>query len=197
MSVYDVSLELQDKLLEEQGTAVEFEKFPSISRYFREIVITEKIDGSNAQINILDNQEILAGSRNRYITPGKGDHHGFAAWVRENEDSLRHDLGVGRHYGEWWGSGIARGYDLDEKRFSLFNTTRWFTSTFETDLLRVVPLLYKGEHDSHAIRNVSFALHTYGSLAAYGYKNPEGIVIYHSHSNRCFKYTAGDDGPKG
>ena len=31
----------------------------------------------------------------------------------------------GRHFGEWWGSGIQRGYGLDEKTFSLFNAYRW------------------------------------------------------------------------
>lgn len=34
-------------------------------------------------------------------------------------------LGKGYHYGEWWGKGIQRGYGLEEKRFSLFNVSRW------------------------------------------------------------------------
>ncbi|KKK96424.1 hypothetical protein LCGC14_2662910, partial [marine sediment metagenome] len=44
--------------------------------------------------------------------------------LNENKKELM-KLGVGTHHGEWWGSGIQRRYNLDEKRFSLFNTGRW------------------------------------------------------------------------
>src|ERR1035437_8585597 len=64
--------------------------FPKIARLNRDIVITEKIDGTNAAIGIVElpqseegsvMYEVYAQSRNRIITPGKGDHAGFAAWV--------------------------------------------------------------------------------------------------------------------
>lgn len=44
---------------------MEFTSFPSISRLSREIVITEKIDGTNASIYIGENGEFLTGSRTR------------------------------------------------------------------------------------------------------------------------------------
>jgi hypothetical protein len=68
---------------------------------------------------------MLAGSRSQYITPER-DNHGFARWVQDDADELW-ALGEGRHFGEWWGSGIQRGYGLQkgEKRFSLFNVARW------------------------------------------------------------------------
>ena len=97
-----------------------FEAFPKIARLSREIVITEKIDGTNAQIYITEDGKIQAGSRNRIITPEQ-DNFGFARWVEENHEDLLL-LGEGRHFGEWWGQGIQRRYNLEEKRFSLFNS---------------------------------------------------------------------------
>ena len=48
---------------------VEFEAFQKIARLKRNCVITEKIDGTNAQIFIGEDGEFLTGSRNRWITP--------------------------------------------------------------------------------------------------------------------------------
>src|SRR5687767_1693749 len=100
-------------LAEETATLMEisqqplFTPFPSISRLSRDIVVTEKLDGTNAQIHITQDGRVLAGSRNRWITP-EADNFGFARWVAAHEDELR-ALGPGSHYGEWWGQGIQRG----------------------------------------------------------------------------------------
>src|SRR5271165_3703942 len=102
----------------------DFQAFPKIPRLNREIVITEKIDGTNASIHIAEDGTVFTGSRTKWITPND-DNKGFARWVKEHEDELRTGLGYGTHYGEWWGAGIGRRYGLTEKRFSLFNTTRW------------------------------------------------------------------------
>lgn len=90
---------------------MEFVEFPKMPRLSRECVITEKIDGTNAQIFIADDCEtMLIGSRTRWITP-ENDNAGFARWCMEHkEDLLR--LGPGRHFGEWWGQGIQRNYGL-------------------------------------------------------------------------------------
>ena len=102
---------------------IPFVEFPKMPRLSREIIVTEKIDGTNAQVYIGDDGTILAGSRTRWITP-ENDNFGFAAWVRDNTDELL-KLGPGSHFGEWWGAGIQRRYGLNEKRFSLFNVARW------------------------------------------------------------------------
>jgi hypothetical protein len=101
----------------------EFQEFPKMPRRSRDVVITEKIDGTNACVFIGEDGEFLAGSRTRWITP-EDDNFGFSRWAHENKDDLL-TLGPGRHFGEWWGSGIQRKYGLTEKRFSLFNTSRW------------------------------------------------------------------------
>lgn len=168
----------------------EFIKFPSISRLSRDIVITEKIDGTNAQITITEDGEFLTGSRKRWITP-EDDNYGFAKWAQDNKKDLL-QLGVGSHFGEWWGAGIQRKYGLSEKRFSLFNTGRWNEET-KPECCHVVPILYKGEFSTDTISFMLLTLKGNGSPAAPGFMEPEGIVIYHKHSNTLFKKTIKND----
>lgn len=184
----------------------EFRGFPKIPRYSRECVITEKIDGTNASVIIVraDGQESLpggcavvtgaypeiytvtAGSRNRLICP-TDDNHGFAAWVWEHAEELVRGLGGGVHFGEWWGCGINRGYGLQEKRFSLFNTTRWGEA--RPACCHVVPVIERGIFHSWLVERAIEKLHADGSAAAPGFKNPEGVVIYHTAGNLMFKKT--------
>ena len=173
-----------------------FEKMPKIPRLSRNIMITEKIDGTNASIFIGEDESFLVGSRTRWITP-ENDNAGFARWAYEHEDELRTGLGYGHHFGEWWGSGIGRKYDLKEKRFSLFNTGRWNDEN-TPDCVSVVPLLYEGMFLEHVVNETLIHLEDFGSQAAPGFMKPEGIVIYHIASGYIFKKTIeGDEKPKG
>lgn len=168
---------------------IEFKKFPSIARLSREIVVTEKIDGTNAQIYIGEDGEFLTGSRNRWITP-EDDNYGFSKWAHENKEELL-KLGVGQHFGEWWGQGIQIGYGLKEKRFSLFNIGRWNNDN-KPSCCHLVPELYTGDF---TIENILYALqqlYEYGSQAAPGFMKPEGVVIYHK-SGTLFKKTIKND----
>ena len=65
----------------------EFKEFPKMARLSRECIITEKLDGTNAQIYIDDNGVIMAGSRNKWVTP-EDDNYGFAKWVDDNKTAL-------------------------------------------------------------------------------------------------------------
>lgn len=173
----------------------EFVGFPKIARWNRELVVTEKIDGTNAQILITEAGEVFAGSRSRWITP-EADNHGFAKWVLANAPALALELGPGRHFGEWWGQGIQRRYGLTEKRFSLFNYERWKDAPLT--LCRVVPLLWSGPLELFSVDKVLNDLRDHGSYAAPGFMDPEGIVIFHTAANICFKKTLkGDEGGKG
>jgi len=185
----------------------EFVKFPKIARLSRQCVITEKIDGTNASIYVPEDssEPLVAGSRNRWIT-SEADNHGFARWVKDNEEELR-GLGPGVHVGEWWGSGIQRGYGLikGEKRFSLFNTNRWGpvrdTEKYPEDrpaCCNVVPVLAVGLFNSEVAENQLDFLRREGSFAAPGFMHPEGIVIWHEAARTFFKKTIeGDEAPKG
>ena len=63
----------------------DFQKFPKIPRFNRPIVITEKIDGTNAQVFVTFDGLVIPGSRNRYLTLDN-DNFGFAIWVAEHEE---------------------------------------------------------------------------------------------------------------
>jgi len=172
----------------------EFIEFPKIARLSRQCVVTEKIDGTNAQIFIGESGEFMAGSRNRWLSY-QDDNFGFWKWAADNKEELL-KLGPGRHFGEWWGSGIQRRYGLSEKRFSLFNTSRW--SETRPACCHVVPLLYAGMFDTAAILACLDDLAQNGSRAAPGFMDPEGIIAFHLAGNVGFKKTIKkDDEPKG
>lgn len=169
----------------------DFRSFQKISRLSRPIIITEKIDGTNGQIHITQDGQFLAGCRSRYLTEAD-DNHGFFKWAMENKEELM-KLGVGRHFGEWWGYKIQGRYSIKERRFSLFNVGRYRDS--RPSCCHVVPIL--AEHDcfdTFAIENVMEELDITGSIASGIQKDKaEGIVIYHEHSGYLFKKTFDGD----
>lgn len=163
----------------------EFVTWPKIPRYENDtIIITEKIDGTNAQILITPDGDIFAGSRTRWVTP-EDDNYGFARWVQENKEDLL-TLGHGRHYGEWHGLGIQRGYGLREKRFALFNTHR--PHDHLPNGVDIVPVLYSGPNSEKAIDITIDSLLSSGSKVTQGYMNVEGVCIYYTQSRRIVKW---------
>lgn len=186
----------------EQLTDWAFQEFPKMARLNRECVITEKIDGTNACIYIADDGvTMFTGSRTRWITP-EDDNFGFARWANEHKDELL-KLGPGRHFGEWWGSGIQRGYGLPkgEKRFSLFNALRWNPDVLTlppgahpvpgVSCVSTVPVLYTGRFDTANVNQVLATLRL-GSFVA-PFLNPEGVVVYHTAARIGFKVTLEND----
>ena len=169
---------------------MEFQGFPKLARLTREIIITEKIDGTNAQVFIGDDGSMLAGSRTRWITPSD-DNFGFAAWVEQHRAELL-TLGPGRHFGEWWGAGIQRRYGLSEKRFSMFNVQRWAAQELPS-CCGLVPVLYRGPFDKDAVDASLERLRQTGSMAAPGFMRPEGVVVFHTAGNVGFKKALEDD----
>lgn len=158
---------------------IEFRKWDKIHRVKNECyVVTEKLDGTNACIVIDEEGNIGAQSRKRLITPDD-DNFGFAAWVQANKETLL-KLGRGHHFGEWWGEGIQRRYGLDNKRFSLFNTSR----DVEPEGCSIVPILAVHGILEEAVKMGREALKD-GSVAAPGFDRPEGTVIFCT-KNRCF-----------
>jgi hypothetical protein len=216
---------------------LEFNEFPKMPRLNREIIITEKIDGTNAQVLIVPRIQVppdelssatamsgiasgnffevgdnfvLVGSRTRWISP-KDDNYGFARWVYENRDEII-KLGPGRWFGEWWGVGIQRHYDMSRKVFSLFNVRQWKalhtpvgTETGYTGIadaqtgelgpscVGVVPTLYRGNFSEGEIFNAKGTLINHGSRARPGFMDPEGIIVYHLAAQHGFKITLKND----
>ena len=105
-------------------------------------------------------------------------------------------LGEGRHFGEWWGSGINRGYGLHsgEKRFSLFNVGRW-TAEDLPSCIGVVPTLYKGPwHMQGGEWAPNYWLRTLraGGSRAAPFGDPEGIIVYQQATGMIAKMTFED-----
>lgn len=179
---------------------IEFKAWPKIARLNRDIIITEKIDGTNAAVGVLEDGTVYAQSRTRVITPEQ-DNYGFARWVSQNEDALREVLGAGLHFGEWWGSGVNRGYGLEkgEKRFSLFNTPRYEKYNLSSiPGVSTVPVLYEGAFSTSIVQHIIRGLEDSGSIASPGFWDPEGVVVFHTAAQTAFKVTlTGDEKPKG
>lgn len=199
----------------------EFKAWPSIPRMSKErVVVTEKIDGSNSAVRIrpagslgedfssdwirfkeVDGVPyyVWAQSRKRFLGYTKEtDNFGFGKWVAENTEELIRILGPGDHFGEWWGSGIQRGYGLSEKRFSLFNALRWFEVLHPTEAhseisnLYIVPLLFAGQFYDLNVSEIRQDLIDNGSKAMPGFRS-EGMVVYLREVNASYKVLLEND----
>lgn len=186
------------------GTFEAWPKTLHVDKVLGNVIVTEKIDGTNACLVFEEDGTMFAQSRNRIITPAT-DNQGFAKWAYTHEDELFHILGVGRHYGEWWGKGIGRKYDMRHNVFSLFNTGRFFkatpggddsmatrakaTSLF--DQVTGVPTVYTGKYGSPEMEQAITALKETGSYAAarmgIDYDNPEGVCFYFREFDKVAK----------
>jgi hypothetical protein len=199
----------------------DFVPYPKTPRLRREVVLTEKIDGTNAAVQIvpagrpdlgnyyengwtfvtLEGRQhgIRAQSRKRLISLEE-DNFGFARWVHENAVGLISSLDEGTHFGEWWGSGIQCGYGLPkgEKRFSLFNVNRWQDLQTSVPGLGVVPVLATGTLSDGLVDKTLQLLRETGSVASPGFMSPEGIIVFHTAAQQVFKVLLEQDEiPKG
>jgi hypothetical protein len=145
-----------------------------------QMVITQKIHGTNACVVIIPNEtgelEIRAQSRTRFVYIGD-DNYGFAAWVDANKAELVETLGPGYHYGEWAGIGINSGEGLTEKIFVLFDFWKFPVERPLPKGCVVVPILYQGAADLAEVEKAMEDLKTNGSKLAPGFMRPEGVVI--------------------
>lgn len=162
---------------------MEFKAWPKITRVEnkRKPMFTEKIDGTNACIAIGPNGEFMCQSRSRIIVPGD-DNYGFAAWAYSVKEELIAGLGEGYHFGEWWGLGIQRGYNMDKKVFSLFNARRWGAHNPPPCGIQVVPILRV-----NTVEEAKEFLTYNGSVVAPGFMKPEGAVMFEPDTETCFK----------
>jgi hypothetical protein len=194
---------------------VEFQAWPKTPRLFRDMTVTEKIDGTNAAIHITPGVEVsnaavfdayplkpgevwdgeqvwhvTAQSRKRIVVPSD-DNYGFAGWVHANAVDLISLLGPGLHFGEWWGRGIQRRYGMYGRAFSLFNTDRHadVKAVVGDVAVEPVPVLYRGPFDTARVAAVLAGLREFGSVAAPGFADPEGVCVFHHATRQVYKAT--------
>lgn len=164
----------------------EFKTWPKIKRYVsNELVrITEKIDGSNSCIIIIDGKVAGTQSRNKIISMAK-DNFGFSNWVENNKEELA-ELGDGYHFGEWAGPKIhGNRHNLGKREFFLFNAGRWSDNNTPS-CVNVVGVLFTGPMESMTISEAMYGLSVKGLKE--GYK-PEGIIVYYSRTGSYRKVT--------
>lgn len=188
-------------------TRIPFEGWPKIPRVSKgmQCVVTEKIDGTNAQIHIsrtletdYQDPDVVAieegdiplsmriGSRSRWITP-ESDNYNFARSVLEKAETY-FKLGEGAHFGEWYGLGIQHGHGMKEKRLALFNNFRW-DNVSRPEGIDVVPTLYKGDFHPDLVNDIANSLKASGSILVPGWMKPEGFIIYFPEFRKSLKWT--------
>jgi hypothetical protein len=188
---------------------VGFIKWPSTPRWHKGITITEKIDGTNACIRILDGT-VTTQSRKRLITP-EDDNFGFAKWAYDNAGALTDVLGYGVHFGEWFGEGIQKNpLGIEGKRFAHFSPWKYNEveqeRIRESGLVEFVPVLFEGQADYNVIPNIIEGLELYGSrvagakLVSQGYAHEpdeyaraEGIIVWHRETQQKYKILLDND----
>ncbi len=183
----------------------EWRKYPKTTRLSKcRMRITEKLDGTNAAIEIIEKLDgpniVLSYSRNRQLGEPKPyttvledgsektymskeyEHFGFREWVKENAKRLSELLPVGIHYGEWCGPGIQKNpLGLPSKRFFLFNGYPKDTEVEKAQGIGLfeVPTLYIGKFSIEKIEEVHNDLLSNGTKVFNSIepKSPEGIII--------------------
>ncbi len=174
-----------------------------------------------------DGTQIVAGSRTQWLTPEKPDNYGFRAWVEANRDDLMKlgpgmhfgewwGSGIQRRYGladkRFSLFNVARWGDSQEVSCAKcgFQSALFSPNTCERcgkvlpkqptprpACCGVVPVLWTGMHDDLDLPSICADLKSSGSVAAPGYMNPEGVVVFHTASGALFKHTLDGDGHKG
>lgn len=178
-----------------------FRSWGSTERFHKGLYVTEKIDGTNGCIAI-GYGKVVAQSRKRSITPDN-DNYGFAKWVHDNAGVLEDTLGIGYHYGEWYGEGIQKNpLGIKGRHFGLFNAWHWNRPELRDSLdmvpgLTVVPTLFDGtkfDADIMTLPRIMADLRDFGS-AVEGSKfgTPEGIIVWHRGTNTRYKILLEND----
>lgn len=131
-----------------------------------EVVITEKVDGTNALVYVDKNKGlVLAGSKEKWLVEGVNDNFDFLQYVNKNKEYLMYSLKDGYNYGEYWGPGVGRSYNQEERFFSPFDGSG------------AIPVLYRGKLSLEVLDSLVEDLTLNGSKLVLGYMHPEGLVI--------------------
>ena len=165
-------------------------KIPRTNKVNVFAVVTEKLDGTNASVLIDDlGNFVTAGSRKQWITPDN-DNYGFARWATENRKELE-KLGPGHHFGEWYGLGIQKNpLGLFDKRFALFNTSRWSNPEDRPTCCECVTVFNTGFYSQEFVDECAKMLEEHGSFHVPDSKGkPEGLVVYLPAFDAMAKWT--------
>ncbi len=87
------------------------------------VIVTEKLDGSNCSVALLDGQIIALGRAGYLAETSRYEQHAmFADWVRQNEERFRAVLCDGeRVCGEWLAQAHSTLYELPHEPYVIFD----------------------------------------------------------------------------
>lgn len=174
----------------------EFKKFGKLAHLDNiRVRITQKIDGTNAQIVISPEGELLACSKNRVLTE-HSDNYNFYKFCMENKQVLIDFLGVGRHYGEWAGPKINSGEGLTENTLVLFDYWKYKDQQMPLEQLTHVPILLDQTLDHvlmyDAINTTNRDLQLKGSKLVPGFMDVEGMVLQIGSQSMKYRFRSGN-----
>ena len=196
---------------------MEFHRWLSIENLYREktaeqifqlkeVICTEKIHGTNAQMGFVDG-EFIAGSKNMYVDlMNVSDHQGFVNYALQFKEAIV-EYASSRNlmefviYGEWYGSGVMKGIQYSDKKDFIVFAVKWGEYLVPYDLLfkicvglNLIPpiVLYRGEPNQEKFDSIKGLPSTLGKINGFNdsENTAEGIVIAspYMHMNHFGEY---------
>ena len=200
---------------------MDFQKFRKIPRLKKDCTITEKLDGSNAQVVIMDYNTIEENSPYEnlgydiieefvcaYSLSKQGEYYMFAGsrsrWLGTSKQDDNYGFAKWAQgnaeelfklgSGRFYGEWMGQGI---QRNYGLKEKKFVLFNAKRVEELpkccEVVPILYEGKFSTKIVDNCLFNLEKNGSYFVPGYMKPEGIVIYHKASHQLFKQTLEGD----
>lgn len=150
---------------------IPFTEFPKLARLSRDMVVTEKIDGTNAQVYISNTADFLTEEERSRYTRHIALVNGCFVYAGSRNR---------------WITLAGRGLALADWRCE------------QVPCCHVVPVLLRHTFDTSRVDMLLEHLQVVGSYAAPSFMKPEGVVVFHAKSGQMFKKTLDkNDGHKG
>jgi hypothetical protein len=149
---------------------VPFTEFDKISRLNREVIVTEKIDGTNGQV---------------HIRPAAGDSLEMGYDTQIDVNGEPHYIRAGLSEKRWSLFNVGRWRDPCDMLAPA-------SAVLVPQCCNVVPIIAVGT-GFDAVYQAIKDLRDKGSYAAPGFTKPEGVVAFHTHSRALFKMTIEKD----
>ena len=175
---------------------MDFERYSEIESLHRrmgllqcdEVVITEKIDGTNMRIGLINNQFKIGGRNMEFDLANPQGDLGFVAWCKDNNTESRlRSLNIGHIivYGEFCGEKInvpIYGKGRDFLVFDIKINGKYIDWDNATELaakmnLKTVPIIYRGKPSLEIFNQLRRSVSGYGKIKTGKEYSHEGIVI--------------------
>lgn len=175
------NVENEDSRFHRYTSIENFQRFPNLLEPGEEVVITEKIHGTNCRMGKIGG-EYMAGSHKVQRKSGEGLYWQFFDAVKPLLDTVGNNVII---FGEIFGPGVQDlDYGLSVKSFQAFDIMvdgkymdyPLFKSLCENHNVKTVPELYKGPFDMEIVEKCTYGRTTFKGVKA-KFKDREGCVV--------------------